>query len=94
MQSHFGSRRMVFYDNYRRDKLGMTILALSRYSHLAIRYPELQNVIKRIIELPDNGFNRLIWMVTEGFYNIRVHAAAPWSYFVTYFLFHRSKQVR
>jgi radical SAM superfamily enzyme YgiQ (UPF0313 family) len=94
MSSKFGSRRMVFYDNYRRDELGMTILKLSRYSHLAIRYPELQSIIKRIIELPDNSFNRLIWMVTEGFYNIRVHAAAPWTYFLTFFLFHRGKQVR
>lgn len=85
---------MVFYDNYRRDAIGLKILALSRYSHLAIRYPGLKSIIKRIIELPDNGFNRMIWKVTEGALNIRVHAAAPWSYFVKYFLFHRTKQVR
>jgi radical SAM superfamily enzyme YgiQ (UPF0313 family) len=92
--SKFGSRSMVFYDNYRRDQLGMRILKLSRYSHLAIRYPGLKNVISHLIDLPDNAFNRMIWFVTEGALNIRVHAAAPWSYFVKYFLFHREKQVR
>jgi hypothetical protein len=92
--SKFGSRSMVFYDNYRRDSIGSKILVLSRYSHLAIRYPGLKNIISRLIEFPDNGFNRLVWKVTEGVLNIRVHAAAPWSYFVTYLLFHRTKQVR
>ena len=91
---HFGSTKMVFYDNYRRDHLGLKILRLSRYSHLAIRFPELRSVIEKIIELPDNAFNRMIWMVTEGLLNIRVHAGAPWSYFFKYFLFHRNKQVR
>ena len=92
--SRFGTRSMVFYDNYRRDAMGRKILTLSRYSHLAIRYPGLKSIIKRIIELPDNEFNRMVWKVTEGALNIRVHAAAPWSYFVKYFLFHRTKQVR
>lgn len=92
--SKFGSRSMVFYDNYRRDNLGLRILKLSRYSHLAIRYPGLKNIIERLIDLPDNSFNRMVWFATEGLLNIRVHAAAPWSYFVSYFLLHRGKQVR
>ncbi|MBM3555356.1 MAG: radical SAM protein [Alphaproteobacteria bacterium] len=92
--SYFGSRSMVFFDNYRRDNLGLKILKLSRYSHLLIRFPELRVIVEKIIELPDNAFNRAIWTITEGLLNIRVHAAAPWSYFVTYFLFHRNKQVR
>ena len=90
----FGTTKMVFFDNYRRDKLGLKILKLSRYSHLAIRFPGLKPIIEKIIELPDNSFNRLAWTATEGLLNIRVHAAAPWSYFVKYFLFHREKQVR
>jgi len=91
---HFGSKEMVFYDNYRRDKLGLQILKLSRYSHLLIRFPKLKPIVEKIIELPDNSFNRAIWTLTEGLLNIRVHAGAPWSYFVKYFLFHRSKAVR
>ncbi len=90
----FGSRKMVFFDNYRRDGLGLKILKLSRYSHLVIRYPVLRPIVEKIIELPDNAFNRLVWTITEGLLNIRVHAAAPWSYFIKYFLFHRNKQVR
>jgi hypothetical protein len=93
-ESHFGTRDMVFYDNYRRDELGLYILKLSRYSHLAIRFPGLKPIIEKLVKLPDNGFNRTVWKLTEGFLNIRVHAGAPWSYFFKYFLFHSSKQVR
>ena len=39
----------------------------------------------------DEHFNNL---VTEGLLNIRVHAGAPWSYFIKYALFHAGKQVR
>lgn len=91
---HFGSKEMVFFDNYRRDKLGLQILKLSRYSHLLIRFPKLKPIVEKIIELPDNSFNRVIWTLTEGLLNIRVHAGAPWSYFAKYYLFHRAKTVR
>ena len=50
--------------------------------------------LEKIIELPDNPFNRFLWFVTEGLLNIRVHAGAPWSYVFKYLLFHRNKQVR
>ncbi len=91
----FGSKSMVFYDNYRRDKLGLYILKLSRFSHLLIRFPGLKSIVERIVsEFPDNRFNRLIWKITEGLLNIRVHAGVPWSFFIKFFLFHRGKQVR
>ena len=93
-KSHFGSRDMVFYDNYRRDALGRSILKLSRYSHLVIRFPKLRPVIEKLIKLPDNVFNRVVWKGTEGLLNIKVHAGAPWSYFIKYLLFHAGKQVR
>jgi anaerobic magnesium-protoporphyrin IX monomethyl ester cyclase len=80
VSSRFGTTEMVFYDNYRRDALGVKILKLSRYSHLAIRFPGIRPIVEKIIELPDNAFNRLVWKLTEGFLNIRVHAAAPLSY--------------
>ena len=92
--SVFGDQKMVFYDNYRRDNEGLTILKLSRYSHLAIRYPRLKNIIGKIILLPDNKFNKIVWFLTEGWLNIRVHAAAPISYFIKYFIFHRNKSIR
>ena len=92
--SHFGTTEMVFYDNYRRDALGVKILKLSRYSHLAIRFPGLRSIIEKFIELPDNAFNRLVWKLTEGFLNIRVHANAPLSYVIKYALFHSDKKVR
>ncbi len=90
----FGDIEMVFYDNYRRDKLGLQILKLSRYSHVVIRFPGLRPIVEKLITLPDNAFNRAVWKITEGLLNIRVHAAAPWSYFVKYFVFHSGKQVR
>ena len=90
----FGSRDMVFYDNYRRDKLGLYILKLSRYSHLMIRFPGLKKIIEKLAELPDSKFNRFVWKITEGLLEIRVHAGAPWSYFVKYAMFHAGKQVR
>ena len=42
---HFGNKEMVFFDNYRRDKLGLQILKLSRYSHLLIRFPKLKPIV-------------------------------------------------
>jgi len=93
-ESNFGTRNMVFYDNYRRDRLGRYILKLSRYSHIAIRFPGLRPIIEKLIQLPDNTFNRAVWKATEGLLNIRVHAGAPWSYFVKYLFFHAGKQVR
>ena len=92
--SRFGSVESVFYDNCRQDRLGRKILNLSRYSHLAIRFPGLRGTIERLIELPDNRFNRWVWKVTEGLLNIRVHAHVPISYFASYFLEHRHKRVR
>jgi hypothetical protein len=91
----FGSIKMVYYDNYRRDKLGLYVLKLSRYSHLLIRFPGTKKIIEKIIEeFPDNGFNRMVWKITESLLNIRVHADVPFSFFVKYFLFHRNKQIR
>jgi len=91
----FGSIKMVYYDNYRRDKLGLYILKLSRFSHLLIRFPGVKKIVEKIVaDFPDNPFNRLVWKATESLLNIRVHAGVPFSFFVKYFLFHRSKQVR
>jgi len=91
----FGSRSMVYYDNYRRDKLGLYILKLSRFSHVLIRFPGVKKIVEKIAsEIPDNPFNRIVWKVTESLLNIRVHAGVPFSFFVKYFLFHRKKQVR
>ena len=91
----FGSRSMVYYDNYRRDKLGLYILKLSRFSHVLIRFPGIKKIVEKIVtEFPDNPFNRIVWKVTESLLNIRVHAGVPFSFFVKYFLFHRKKQVR
>ena len=87
----FGSKEMVFYDNYRRDKLGLYILKLSRYSHVLIRFPGLKKAVDKLMELPDNKFNRIVWKITEGLLNIRVHAGAPWSYFIKYAIFHAGK---
>ena len=91
----FGSKSMVYYDNYRRDKLGLYILKLSRYSHLLIRFPGVKKIVEKIIdEFPDNPFNRVVWKITESLLNIRIHANVPFSFFVKYFLFHRNKQIR
>ena len=91
----FGSIKMVYYDNYRRDKLGLYILKLSRFSHLLIRFPGVKKIVEKIVaEFPDNPFNRTVWKATESLLNIRVHAGVPFSFFVKYFLFHRNKQVR
>ena len=91
----FGSIKMVYYDNYRRDKLGLYILKLSRFSHVLIRFPGVKKIVEKIVsEFPDNPFNRLIWKITESLLNIRVHAGVPFSFFVKYFLFHRKKTVR
>ena len=76
------------------DKLGLYILKLSRYSHVLIRFPGLRKAVEKLMELPDNKFNRVVWKITEGLLNIRVHAGAPWSYFIKYALFHAGKQVR
>jgi hypothetical protein len=61
---------------------------------LVIRFPKLRPVIEKLIKLPDNVFNRVVWKGTEGLLNIKVHAGAPWSYFIKYLLFHAGKQVR
>ena len=91
----FGSIKMVYYDNYRRDKLGLYILKLSRFSHLLIRFPGIKKIVEKIVaEFPDNPFNRIVWKVTESLLAVRVHAGASFSFFVKYFLFHRKKQVR
>ena len=91
----FGTIKMVFYDNYRRDKVGMYILKLSRFSHLLIRFPGLRKIVDKIVsEFPDNAFNRFVWKFTKNALNDRVHAGAPLSFFFKYFLFHRGKQVR
>lgn len=89
-----GSIDMCFYQNYRIDKEGELVLRLSRFSHLAIRFPLLRPLIKQLIKLPDNFIYRLIWKITEGLLNIRAHANAPPSFFIKYSLFHSRKKIR
>ncbi len=89
-----GSRDMCFYQNYRIDEEGQTILKLSRFSHIAIRFPALRPLIKKLIKFPDNFIYRFIWMATEGLLNIRAHANVPLSFFVKYYLFHARKKIR
>lgn len=89
-----GSIDMCFYQNYRIDEEGQRILRLSRFSHLAIRFPILRPLIKRFIKLPDNFVYRFIWKFTEGFLNIRVHAHVPVTFFLKYFLLHSRKKIR
>ena len=91
----FGSKSMVYYDNYRRDKQGLYVLKLSRYSHLLIRFPGIKSIVEKIVEeFPDNFVNRLVWQFTESMLNLRVHAGVPWSFFVKFILFHSRKQIR
>ena len=86
---------MVYYDNYRRDKQGLYVLKLSRYSHLLIRFPGIKSIVEKIVEeFPDNFVNRLVWQFTESMLNLRVHAGVPWSFFVKFILFHSRKQIR
>lgn len=89
-----GSRDMCFYQNYRIDKEGQLILKLSRFSHLAIRFPILRSIIKQLIKLPDNFIYRFIWKATEGFLNIKAHANVPMSFFIKYYLFYSNKKIR
>ncbi|MCD4830518.1 MAG: B12-binding domain-containing radical SAM protein [Anaerohalosphaeraceae bacterium] len=89
-----GSTNLCFYQNYRTDKEGQFILRLSRFSHLAIRFPKLRPIIKQLIKLPDNIFYRLIWKITEGFLNIKAHANVPCSFFLKYYIFHSRKKIR
>ncbi|MHC4596462.1 MAG: B12-binding domain-containing radical SAM protein [Planctomycetota bacterium] len=89
-----GTRDMCFYENYRIDEEGKTILKLSRFSHLAIRFPGLRPLIRQLIKLPDNFMYRFIWKATEGLLNIRAHANVPLSFFIKYFLFHSRKKIR
>ncbi len=89
-----GTRKMVFFSNYRSDPEGQMILRLSRFSHLAIRLPWLRPLIRQLIKLPDNAVYRFIWLATESLLNIRAHARVPISFFVQYFLHHRGKQIR
>ncbi len=89
-----GTRDMCFYENYRVDKEGETILKLSRFSHLAIRFPMLRPLIKLLLKLPDNFLYRFIWLATEGLLNIRAHANVPFSFFIKYYLFHSKKMIR
>lgn len=89
-----GTTDMCFYENYRIDAEGKTILKLSRFSHLAIRFPSLRPLIKQLIKLPDNFIYRFIWKATEGLLNIRAHANVPFSFFIKYYLFHARKKIR
>ncbi|MCK5214135.1 MAG: radical SAM protein [Candidatus Omnitrophica bacterium] len=89
-----GTRDMCFYENYRVDEEGQMILRLSRFSHLAIRFPFLRPLIRQLIKLPDNFIYRFIWMATEGLLNIKAHANVPMTFFFKLFLFHRGKKIR
>ena len=88
-----GGRNMCFFENFRIDDEGKEILKLSRFAHLAIKYPKLRPSIKWLMRFPDNFVYRFIWKVTEAL-NIRVHSNATTSFFVKYFLFHFWKKVR
>ena len=89
-----GTRGMCFYENYRIDEEGNLILRLSRFSHIAIRFPVLRSLIKMLIRIPDNFIYRFIWKATEGLLNIRAHANVPFSFFIKYYLFHSGKKIR
>lgn len=89
-----GTRDMCFYENYRIDEEGQLILKLSRFSHVAIRFPALRPVINALIKFPDNFFYRFLWKFTEAMLNIRAHANVPISFFVKYYLFHAGKKIR
>ena len=89
-----GTRDLCFYQNYRSDKEGELILRLSRFSHLAIRFPVLRPMIKGLIFIPDNIIYRFIWKITEGLLNIRAHANVPLSFFVKYYLFYANRKIR
>lgn len=89
-----GSRNLCYFQNYRVDEEGHLILKLSRFSHLAIRFPALRPLIKNLIKYPDNFAYRFIWTATESMLNIRAHANVPWSFFVKYYLFHAGKTIR
>lgn len=89
-----GSRDMCFYQNYRLDKEGQMLLRLSRFSHLAIRFPVLRPLIKQLIKLPDNFIYRFIWKLTEGFLNVKAHANAPFSFFIKYYILYPGKRIR
>lgn len=89
-----GTRDMCFYENYRIDEEGKLLVRLSRFSHLAIRFPILRPLIRQIIKLPDNFIYRFIWKATEGLLNIRAHANVPFSFFIKYYMFHTGKKIR
>lgn len=89
-----GTRDMCFYENYRIDEEGKLLARLSRFSHLAIRFPVLRPLIKQLIKFPDNFIYRFIWKATEGLLNIRAHANVPFSFFVKYYMFHAGKKIR
>lgn len=89
-----GTRKMVFFNNYRIDPEGSKILRLSRFSHIIIRMPSLLPLIMFLIKFPDNFIYRFVWTATEALLNIRVHARVPFSFFVKYYLFHYGKQLR
>ena len=89
-----GSRDLCYFQNYRVDEEGQLLLRLSRFSHLAIRFPALRPLIGKLIKLPDNIAYRFIWTATESMLNIRAHANASWSFFLKYYLFHAGKTIR
>ncbi|MFA5138758.1 MAG: radical SAM protein [Elusimicrobiota bacterium] len=92
--SALGTRDMCFYQNYRIDEEGQRLLCLSRFSHAAIRFPRLRPLIRRLIRFPDNRVFRFVWWFTEALLSVRVHAGAPWSFFLKYYLFHSRKRIR
>lgn len=89
-----GTRDFCFYENYRIDKEGAELLKLSRFSHIAIRFPALRPLIKQLAKLPDNFIYRFIWKFTEAMLNIRAHANVPFSFFFKYYMFHAGKRIR
>ena len=89
-----GSIDVCFYQNYRMDEEGRLLLNLSRFSHLAIRFPFLRPMIGQLIKLPDNFIYKLIWKATEGLLNIKAHANVSVSFLMKYFLFHSRKKIR
>lgn len=89
-----GTRDLCYYENYRTDEEGKQILRLSRFSHLAIRFPTLRPFIRILIKFPDNILYRFIWLVTESMLNIRVHGHVPFSFFIKYYMFHAGKKIR
>ena len=94
-ENMIGDNVMNVYDCLRKDEEGRKILNLSRLSYIYLNFPFMRNIIKRkLISLPDNKIYRLTWKVCEGYYTLRHHINASWTYLFKYVFKHMGKKVR